>query len=57
VRTRQTPAASSKRAPVTSVSKRMWRWTSYFRAQCSMYARISGCGAHFRDQSVFCSKE
>ena len=33
VRMRQAAASSSQRAPATSDPKRMWRRTSYFRAQ------------------------
>src|SRR5713226_10020137 len=54
---RQTLSTASQRAPAISVLKRMCRARSYLRAQLSMYSRISDCGAHFRDQSVFCSNE
>src|SRR5258708_4430705 len=57
VRIFHTAASLSQLALAISVPKRICRMRSYFFARSSMYSRISDCGAHFRDQSVFCSNE
>jgi hypothetical protein len=57
VRIAQRPSDASNLAADTSVPNRMCGIGSYFSAQRSRYAWISGCGLNFRDQSWFGSKE